>query len=173
PYIEKDGLFYKISNEDELRNILGDKYFGLVEDRIVVANEEIEKTNIDRDAVHDIHIAIMEANGNTVEALWWGKKIKTYGRTNAINTRDIMSGFSQTASDAGLLAALTVARIGFIPGYGTAATVARIAVGLISWADEATWSKASGAIAKQIDIREYYITIDINAWNMDVQVYAS
>lgn len=173
PYIEKDGLFYKISNEDELHNILGDKYFGLVEERIVEANEEIEKTNINREAVHDVHIAILEANGNTVEAFWWGKKVKTYGKTNAINTRDIMSGFSQTASDAGLVAALTAAGISFIPGYGTAATVAGIAVGLTSWADATTWSKASGGIAKQIDAGEYYITIDINAWNMDVQVYAS
>lgn len=33
--------------------------------------------------------------------------------------------------------------------------------------------KASIGVAKQIDVGEYYITIDINAWNMDVQVYAS
>ena len=173
PYIEKDGLFYKISNEDELRIVLGDKYFGLVEDRIVAANEEIEKTSINREAVYDVHIAILEANGNTVEAFWWGKKVKTYGRTNAINTRDIMSGFSQTASDAGLLAALTAAGISFVPGYGTVATVAGIAIGVVSWADATTWSKASGGIATQIDNGVYYITIDINAWNMDVQVYAS
>lgn len=173
PYVETDGLFYRISDEDELRAVLGDEYFGLVEERIVEANKEIEKTCIDREAVQDVHIAVLRANGNTVEAFWWGKKIKTYGRTNAINTRDIMSGFSQTASDAGLAAALAAAGIGFIPGYGTAATVAGIAVGVISWADATTWSKASTGVAKQIDVGKYYITVDINAWNMDVQVYAS
>ena len=173
PYIKTDEMFYKISNECELRNILGKEYFSLVEERIAEANKEIEKTSVDREAVHDVHIAILQANGNTVEAFWWGKKVKTYGRRNAINTRDIMSGLSQTASDAGLVAALTAAGISFIPGYGTAATVAGIAIGLISWADATTWSKASSGVAQQIDVGEYYITIDINAWNMDVQVYAS
>ncbi|MEF9962035.1 MAG: hypothetical protein RR945_03290 [Erysipelotrichaceae bacterium] len=173
PYIEMNGMFYQINNKEELENILGNFYFQQVQERIVDANKEISESSKTREAVKDVHIAILRANGNTVTAHWWGKKIKTYGRTNAINTRKLTNSFSGAAGDAGIAAALAAAGISFIPGFGAAGTVAGVVVGLISWADATTWNKASTGIANKIDAGRYYLTIDINAWNMDVQVYVS
>lgn len=172
PYIIKEGMYYEISNKDKLNNLLGDLYFEKVVVQVDNANKEISKS-MTREAVHDVHIAILEENGNTVTSHWWGKKVKTYGRINTINTRNLMNAFGTAASDAGILTALTAAGISFIPGFGTAATVAGAVVGLISWADARTWSTASSLITSKIESQKYYLTIDINAWNMDVQVYVS
>lgn len=173
PYIGMDGIFYQMNNEEELKNVLGSFYFQQVQERIIDANKEIAESSKTREAVHDVHIAILRANGNTVTAHWWGKKIKTYGRTNAINTRKLTNSFSGAAGDAGIAAALAAAGISFIPGFGAAGTVAGVVVGLISWADSTTWNKASTGIANKIDAGKYNLTVDINAWNMDVQVYVS
>ena len=67
--------------------------------------------------------------------------------------------------------ALISANLAFVPGLGEAATVAGTLVSIVTWADSTTWSKVFDLVASKIDDGEYNLTIDINAWNMDVRVY--
>lgn len=172
PYVDKNDIFYKIKCKNELRNILGDYYYSLIEERVNDANAEIRKS-MNRDAFNAEIIAIFKANGNTVEEFWWGKKIKTYGYTNSKNTRNIMYAFATAENDKTIQAALVAAGISFIPGYGAVGTIFGLATGAILWANAKTWTKAYEGIEKKMQSGVYYITIDINSWNMDVRVYNS
>lgn len=77
----------------------------------------------------------------------------------------------RAAGAEGLKYALISANLAFVPGLGEAATVAGTLVSIVTWADSTTWSKVFDLVASKIDDGEYNLTIDINAWNMDVRVY--
>ena len=170
PYIEESGIAFRITNSDELRDILGNEYYTLVENRVKAANAELGET-LDRDAVTDTHVAILREAGATVEYHWWGKRVLTNSRSVAINVRNLANAFSGAAGTAGMETALLAAGISFIPGLGTAATIAGVVVGIVAWADSTTWSTVNQKVAEKIDVGKYKLTIDINGWDMDVQVY--
>ncbi|MDY6062450.1 MAG: hypothetical protein SPI53_01430 [Erysipelotrichaceae bacterium] len=170
PYIKETFNSYSIQNKEELISKIGLENYNLLEKRIEIATREKQEL-LSRDAVYDIHVQILRKAGATVEYHWWGKKIKTYSRTVAINVRKLANGFSGAAGTAGMKIALLAAGINFIPGLGAAATIAGAVVGVISWADSSTWSSVSSKVADKIDEGKYNLTIDINGWNMDVQVY--
>lgn len=96
-----------------------------------------------------------------------------YNRKMAIDVRNLASAFSGSAGIEGMASAFGAAGISFIPGFGSAGTVIGVILGAISWADSTTWSTVSSKMANKIDEGKYNLTIDINAWNMDVQVYES
>lgn len=110
----------------------------------------------------------MRAAGATVNRYWWGTKINTYNRTNAINTRNLANSFS---GDAGIAVALAAVGIFFIPELGTAATIAGAIVGVISWADSRTWSTVDSLMTNKIDSYRHVLTVDINKWIMEVKCY--
>lgn len=170
PFIVETFSGYEIDNAEELKNILGDELFLSLENRLVEASDE-KRRSLSRDAVLDVHITVLREAGATVDRYWWGTKINTHGRTNAINTRNLATSFSGHAGDAGVIAALTAAGISFIPGLGTAATIAGAIVGVLAWADATTWSTVGTLMTNKIDSYKYYLTIDINKWIMEVKCY--
>ncbi len=170
PYIKKVGVYFKITNENELHSILGEEYYDMVVTRVKEANIELAKT-YSKDAVTDIHVKVLRKAGATVEYHWWGKRILTNSRTVAINVRNLANGFSGEAGKDGVVEALTLAGISLIPGLGTAATIAGAIVSVASWANSATWSEVKQKVAEKIDVGIYNLTIDINGWVMDVRVY--
>ncbi len=170
PYIEESIASYKINNPNELKSKIGIDKFNALQKRLEIANKE-KKSALNRDAVHDVHIKVLRAVGATVESHWWGKRIKTYNRTTAINVRKLANAFTGIAGDAGIVAALTATGIGFIPGIGTPVAIAGVVFGVVSWADSTTWNNVASKVANKIDEGKYNLTIDINAWIMDVQVY--
>lgn len=170
PYIKETFNSYSIQNKEELISKIGLDNYKTLEQRLEIATKE-KQASLSREAVRDAHIQILRRAGATVEAHWWGKRIKTHNRTTAINVRKLANAFSGAAGTAGMETALLAAGISFIPGLGTVGTIAGAVVGVISWADSSTWSSVSSKVADKIDEGKYNLTIDINAWIMDVQVY--
>lgn len=170
PYIKETFNSYSIQNKEELISKIGLKNYNLLEKRIEIATIEKKKL-LSRDAVRDIHIKILRKAGATVESHWWGKRIKTDSRTVAINVRKLAHGFSGIEGDAGMISALLFTGIGFIPGVGQAAAIAGVVSSVLSWADSRTWSSVAEKVADKIDEGKYNLTIDINAWIMEVKVY--
>lgn len=70
-----------------------------------------------------------------------------------------------------MAAALAAVGIGFIPGVGGVTSIAGFLVSGIAWADARTWSAVSSGVTKKIDVGKYFMTIDINKWDMEVKVY--
>ncbi|NLC05006.1 MAG: hypothetical protein GX778_00575 [Erysipelothrix sp.] len=167
PYIVESLWDYQIINGEELKSIIGEELYTSLEIRIEEASSE-KRQELKRDAVLDVHITVLRAAGATVNRYWWGTKINTYNRTNAINTRNLANSFS---GDAGIAVALAAVGIFFIPELGTAATIAGAIVGVISWADSRTWSTVDSLMTNKIDSYRYVLTVDINKWIMEVKCY--
>lgn len=170
PYIEKVGLYYSITDPGKLKSLLGQEAFLAVEQRIEKANLEIFEAS-HKDAVTFTHMDILRANGNRVDAEWWGKRIWTYGRENTIKTRKIATTFSQNSDKKAITARLLSIGIRFIPGYGSVGSVALSIVGIWNTADAITWNKVATGIMNKLDASKYYLKIDVNAWDMEVKVY--
>lgn len=170
PYIVESLWDYQIINGEELKSIIGEELYTSLEIRIEEGSSE-KRQELKRDAVLDVHITVLRAAGATVNRYWWGTKINTYNRTNAINTRNLANSFSGDADDAGIAVALAAADISFISGLGTAATIAGAIVGVISWADSRTCSTVDSLITNKIDSYRYVLSVDINKWIMEVKCY--
>ena len=170
PYINETYRSYELINEEELISRIGWEAVESLKVYLVEASRQKAKS-MRRDAVQDYHTVILREAGATVQRYWWGTRIKTNTRPVAINVRNLSYGFSGDAGTEGMLTALTLAGIGFIPGYGTAATVVGMVVGVVSWADSTTWSNVSMGVANKVDLYQYKLTIDINKWIMEVKVY--
>lgn len=170
PYILETVRSYELKNESELISKIGSENVASLKIYLIEASKE-KAALLRRDAVLDIHITVLRLAGATVDRYWWGTKIKTETRQVAINVRNLANGFSGAAGTLGMTAALIAAGISFIPGLGTAATIAGVVIGITSWADSTTWSNVSMLVANKIDLYQYKLTIDINKWVMDVQVY--
>lgn len=170
PYIVEDFRSYTIKNQEELISKIGLENFNSLNERLSIANRE-KRAALNKDAVHDIHMAILREAGATVNAEWWGKRIKTPNRTVAIKVRKLANTFGTASSVSGFRAGLIAAKISTIPGFGTPAAIAGALVGLISLADSVTWSTVSDKVADKINDGIYNLTIDINAWMMEVKVY--
>lgn len=170
PYIKETFNSYSIQNKEELISKIGLDNYKTLEQRLEIATKE-KQASLSREAVRDAHIQILRRAGATVEAHWWGKRIKTHNRTTAINVRKLANAFTGSAGDAGFISAMIATGIGFIPGLGTPATIAGLVVGAISWADSTTWNNVATQVANHIDSGKYDLTIDINAWMMEVKVY--
>lgn len=170
PYIEETTFEYKIKNEAELIQKIGQDKVNSLKNYLVEASKEKQKA-LRREAVKDVHVSILKKAGASVSSHWWGKRIKTPNKTVAVKVRKLASDFSGASGDAALVATLTAFGIGFIPGFGTASSVASAVVGVVSWADARTWSKVSEKMLSKIAAKKYKLTIDVNKWNMEVKVY--
>lgn len=170
PYIVENVYSYSIVNKNELIKKIGLENVKKLEKRLELANLD-KAESLNRDAVHEVHIEILRRAGASVESLWWGKRIKTHNRTTAINVRRLANAFTGDAGDAGVVSALAATGISFIPGLGTPAAIAGAVVSVVSWADSTTWNKVATQVSDKIDEGEYNLTIDINAWDMEVKVY--
>ena len=170
PFIRETYRSYELINEEELVTQIGWETVQSLKTYLVEASRQ-KAESLRRDAVQDYHTVILKEAGASVQRYWWGTRIKTETRQVAINVRNLSNGFSGDAGTEGMLTALTLAGIGFIPGYGTAATIAGMVVGVASWADSTTWSSVSNGVANMIDLYKYKLTVDINKWIMEVKVY--
>lgn len=177
PYVVETVSSYKLVNENELATIIGQDKVDSLKLYLKEASKEKAKS-LNREAVRETHIRILEMAGCNVSAHWWGKKVvlaKTnntaYAKSRAKNVRDLTEAFSGAAGDAGMTTALAAAGLSFIPGLGTASSIAGLLVGGIAWADARTWSTVSSGVKKKIDVGKYFMTIDINKWIMEVKVY--
>jgi hypothetical protein len=167
PHIVENNSVYSIINEKELINKIGIKNVQSLKEYLVIASNE----NSVKNAVNDIHIAILRDVGASVSKHWWGTKILTPSQNVAIKVRDLASAFSTQMGDAAMLTALLLAGVGFIPGYGSPAAIAGIVVGIWGWADARTWSTVSSLMSTHFVSNRYLLTIDINKWIMEVKVY--
>lgn len=170
PYIKETRLAYKVKNEKELIQKIGYERVKSLKAYLIEASKDKERS-LGRDAVHFIHMHILRYVGASVTSHWWGKRIITRGKAVTEKVRELASLFSTYASTAGLAAGLISIGLAFVPGAGTAAAIAGAVTGIISWADSLTWSKVSEGMLRRMNRNDYYLTIDINAWNMEVKVY--
>lgn len=102
---------------------------------------------------------------------WWGKRLKTHGKTTATRLVHLSKAFSQKAGRAVSVSSLVLGGASFVPGLGTAAGIAASLVGLIGWLNSETWSNVENQVQQKLNRGQYHFTVDINAWNMEVKVY--